>query len=780
MPPPDAPVRRHLFARGVVQGVGFRPFIYTLAVSCRVAGCVRNEPGGVRIEIEGRDADVARFLARLPAELPPLAVLDSLDVAEVPPRGERAFTIEASAPAAAQTTAIPADTAVCEACRREMADPADRRHRYPFINCTDCGPRFTLILDLPYDRPATTMRAFPLCAACAAEYTDPTTRRFHAEPIACPVCGPHLTFHPTGAPQEAVEREEALAAARAALAAGRIVAIKGIGGFHLACDALAPAAVARLRERKGRGEKPFAVMMRDLSVVRAYVDVSVEEERLLTGRERPIVLLRHREGAGERLAAAVAPGQASIGVLLPYAPLHDLLLDATPLVMTSGNRSDEPIARDNAEAVERLSGLADAFLLHDRGIHAVCDDSVARVALGRELPLRRSRGWAPFPVPLPFETPPLLAVGGELKAVCAVATGRQAFLSQHIGDLGHLETLTAFERAVEHLLRLLRIEPRVVACDLHPDYQSTRWARAWAAERGLPVVAVQHHHAHIASVLAENGVAGEAPVLGVSFDGTGYGTDGTIWGGEILLATARSFQRIGRVTAVPLPGGDAGVRHPARMALAHLRAAGLPWDEDLPPVAAIPAADRRILATQLDRGLAAPLTTSCGRLFDAVAALIGLRPEVTYEGQAAMELEALADKKAEEPYRFDLRDDDGLVLDPAPVLRALVADLRAGVGKREMASRFHDGLAAAVVAACQRLGRVHAVQTVALSGGVFQNVRFLTALVEGLTAAGFAVLTHRRVPPNDGGLALGQVAVAAVQACGWLKGGGAGGAAPDR
>jgi len=743
-----------------VQGVGFRPYVYTLAVSSRVAGFVRNEPGGVRIEVEGRKEDVERFTARLPAELPPLAALDGMEVSEVEPCGDHAFTIVASAPAADRTTAIPADTAVCEACRREMNDPADRRHRYPFINCTDCGPRFTLILDLPYDRPATTMRDFPLCPACAAEYADPTTRRFHAEPIACPVCGPRLAFHPSGDPAATVFKEDALAAARQALAAGRVVAVKGVGGFHLACDALDPEAVALLRRRKGRGDKPFAVMMRDLETVRAYARLSQEEERLLTGRERPIVLLRHREGAGEQLAAAVAPGQASIGVLLPYAPLHDLLLGETPLVMTSGNRSDEPIARENGEALERLSGLADAFLLHDRGIHAVCDDSVARVALGRELPLRRSRGWAPYPVPLPFETPPLLAVGGEIKAVFAAATGTQAFLSQHIGDLGNLETLTAFERAVEHLLRLLRIEPLAVACDLHPDYQSARWARAWAKERGLPVVAVQHHHAHIAAVLAENGAAGTGPVLGVAFDGTGYGTDGTIWGGEILLVEEGSFQRIGRLTAVPLPGGDAGVRRPARMALAHLRAAGLPWDTDLPPVAATREADLRVLAIQLEKGIAAPLTTSCGRLFDAVAALIGLRPEVTYEGQAAMELEALAEETSEEPYRFDLREETELVLDPAPVFRSLVADLRAGVRKGRMAARFHDGLAAVVVEACQRLSAAHGSRTVALSGGVFQNVRFLTVLVEGLTAAGFEVLTHRRVPPNDGGLALGQVAVA--------------------
>jgi hydrogenase maturation protein HypF len=728
-----------------------------------VAGFARNEPGGVAIEIEGTEEDVALFTARLPAGLPPLAVLHGMEIADLAPRGDRAFTILGSAPSADLTTPVPADTAVCEACRREMGDPGDRRYRYPFINCTDCGPRFTLILDLPYDRPATTLRDFALCPACAAEYADPATRRFHAEPIACAACGPRLAFHPAGDPGAAVLGEEALAAAREALAAGRIVAVKGIGGFHLACDALSADAVALLRRRKGRGDKPFAVMMRDLDAVRAYARVSPEEERLLTGRERPIVLLRAAGEAGRRLAAAVAPGQASVGVLLPYAPLHDLLLDAAPLVMTSGNRSDEPIARENGEALERLAGIADAFLLHDRGIHAVCDDSVARVALGRELPLRRSRGWAPLPVALPFAAPPLLAVGGELKAVFAAAAGAEAFLSQHIGDLGSLETLTAFERAVGHLLRLLRIEPRAVACDLHPGYQSARWARAWAEERGLPVIAVQHHHAHIASVLAENGVPGDGPALGVAFDGTGYGADGTIWGGEILLAGARSCRRLGRLATVPLPGGDAGVRHPARMALAHLHAAGLPWDADLPPVAALRPEGLRVLATQLERGLATVPTTSAGRLFDAVAALIGLRAEATYEGQAAMELEAVADEEAREPYPFALREEEELVLDPAPALRALVADLRSGAGAGRMAARFHDGLAAAVVAACRRLGAAHGVHAVALSGGVFQNVRLLTPLAEALAAAGFEVLTPRRVPPNDGGLALGQVAVAAAR-----------------
>ncbi len=554
----------------------------------------------------------------------------------------------------------------------------------------------------------------------------------------------------------------ALAAGIAVLAAGDVLAIKGVGGFHLACDATSEAAVERLRTRKGRGQKPFALMMRDLEIVRRYARLLPEEEELLLGRERPIVLLARRSDPAWPLAEGVAPRQLTLGVMLPYAPLHELLLGEKPLVMTSGNRSEEPIAREDGEALERLGDLADAFLLHDRPIHAACDDSVVRFALGGILPLRRSRGYAPAPLTLPAPAPPLLAVGGELKAVFALTEGRHAYLSQHLGDLGNLETTLAFERALASLGELLCIRPRAVVCDLHPGYFSTRWAREWAAREAVPVLAVQHHHAHVAAVMVEHGLSGDRPVLGVAFDGTGYGSDGAIWGGELLLADYRGFERLGHLAPAWLPGGDAAVRRPARMALAHLAAAGLPWDEALPPVAATTDAERRLLARQLQTGFASVPTTSAGRLFDAVAALLGIAAEATYEGQPAIELEAAAEGFEDDgSCRFEVRDGLPWVADSAPLLAALIAGLAAGAPLGLLSARFHGAVARLIVELCRRARRAWGVGTVALSGGVFQNLRLLTAAAEGLTAEGFTVLLHRRVPPIDGGLALGQAAVAA-------------------
>ncbi|HEX4956480.1 MAG TPA: carbamoyltransferase HypF [Thermoanaerobaculia bacterium] len=754
--------RHRIRVRGIVQGVGFRPFVYRLATSLELSGFVRNEPEGVLIEVEGDEGDLATFEHRLRADGPPLAAIESLDSRAIPAAGAAAFAIEESAPAAALTTQVPPDIALCDACRAEMLDPTNRRFRHPFINCTDCGPRFTVITGLPYDRPATTLAHFPLCPECAAEYRDPRSRRFHAEPIACPACGPRLGFCATGERGPNLFGEAALAAGSSVLAAGGILAIKGVGGFHLACDATSAAAVARLRERKGRGQKPFALMMRDLEVVRRYARVRPEEEELLLGRERPIVLLARHPDAAFPLAQGVAPKQLTLGVMLPYAPLHELLLGEKPLVMTSGNRSEEPIAREDDEALERLGDLADAFLVHDRPIHAACDDSVVRHALGGILPLRRSRGFAPAPLPLPAPAPPLLAVGGELKSVFALTEGRHAFLSQHLGDLENLETTQAFERALASLSELLRIRPHAVACDLHPGYFSTRWAREWAAREGAPLIPVQHHHAHVAALMAEHGLAGESPVLGVAFDGTGYGTDGTIWGGELLLADYRGFERLGHLAPVWLPGGDAAVRKPARMALAHLAAAGLPWDEALPPVAATTETERRLLARQLETGFASVATTSAGRLFDAVAALLGICLEATYEGQPAIELEAAAEGFADDgAWCFEVREGPPWLADPASVLAGMSQGLGAGVPLGLLSARFHGAVARLIVKLCERARASSGVATVGLTGGVFQNVRLLSAAVEGLEAAGFMVLVHRRVPPNDGGLALGQAAVAA-------------------
>lgn len=782
------PVRHRLTVGGIVQGVGFRPFVYALAQRFGLAGSVRNVAGGVTIEIEGPAESVAAFETALSAEAPPLAAIDEVGIETLPPAGGSNFTIETSGAAAAIPTPVPPDVAVCDACLSELFDPADRRFRYPFLNCTDCGPRFTIILSLPYDRDATTMRAFAMCARCRAEYDDPASRRFHAQPNACPDCGPGLRFvqpSPLAPLPEGeggtegtsvlvsplpwgegpgVRADAALEAACRALDEGQIVAIQGIGGFHLACDATSDAAVAELRRRKGRGAKPFAVMVPSLDVARRLARLSAGEERLLASRERPIVLVAKRPpgdpGQHLPLSDLVAPGQATLGLLLPYSPLHHLLLDRRILVMTSGNRSEEPICREGDEALERLADLADAFLLHNREIHAVCDDSVVRLFDGRELPLRRSRGYAPYPLRLARPSPPLLAVGAELKATFCLAQDHRAFLSQHIGDLGNLETLAAFERAVDHLSGLFRIVPERIACDLHPDYLGTRWALAQAAERGLPLVRVQHHHAHVAAVMAEHGLSGDRPVLGAAFDGTGYGPDGAIWGGEILLADYDRFERLAHLRYAPLPGGDAAIRHPRRMALAHLAAAGIEWHPHLPPVEATPESERKILARQLETGFGTVPTSSMGRLFDAVASLAGLAQESRFEGEAAMALEAAAEgSEGGEPYRFALLDEECLRLDPSPVLAAIVRDRLRGEPAGKIAARFHAAVADALVAACVHGRKKTGIATVALSGGVFQNVLLLRLAKDGLVRAGFEVLTHHKVPPNDGGLALGQAVI---------------------
>ncbi|HEV7668163.1 MAG TPA: carbamoyltransferase HypF [Thermoanaerobaculia bacterium] len=792
----DSPIRHRVTVGGIVQGVGFRPFVFSLAARHGLAGTVRNVAGGVAIEIEGSEPAVAAFERALSVEAPPLAALDEIRIEPLPLGRDVGFTIEKSDAAAAVPTPVSPDVAVCDACLAELFDPADRRYRYPFINCTDCGPRFTIIESLPYDRPKTTMGAFSMCPRCQAEYDDPGSRRFHAQPNACAECGPALSFVPLqpsppapvpegeggtaktppffsplplgegpGVRAEAasLHGEEALEATGRALDAAKIVAIKGIGGFHLACDARSDTAVAELRLRKGRGDKPFAVMVPSLEVARQVARLELDEERLLASRERPIVLVaRHPPGEGLPISDLVAPGQATLGLLLPYSPLHHLLLAGRILVMTSGNRSEEPICRENDEALERLGPLTDAFLLHDREIHAVCDDSVVRVFTGRELPLRRSRGYAPYPLRMPYPAPPTLAVGAELKATFCLAHERRAFLSQHIGDLGNWETLVAFERMVEHLSGLFRIDPERIACDLHPDYLSTRWAERRAAERGLPLLRIQHHHAHIAAVMAENGLAGDRPVLGASFDGTGYGLDGAIWGGEILLADYARAERLAHLRYTPLPGGDAAIRHPARMALAHLAAAGIEWHPQLPCVAATPEPVRRILARQVETGFGTVPTSSMGRLFDAVAALAGLCFESRFEGQAAMALEtAAAEGPGGEFYRFALRDEGHLLLDPAPLLAAVVRDRLRNESPGRIAARFHAAVADALVAACVHGRKKTGVATVALSGGVFQNVLLLRLAVDALARTGFEVLTHRKVPPNDGGLAYGQAVIAA-------------------
>ncbi len=756
-----AAVRIHI--TGVVQGVGFRPFVYRLATGLGLFGWVRNTSSGVEIEAAGPEEALRDFAQRLREEAPPLARVEQVTAEPLPPPADLfggRFAILHSEGRPGDFLPISPDVAICEDCRRELFDPRDRRYRYPFINCTHCGPRFTIIRDIPYDRPNTTMAAFRMCPDCQAEYDDPANRRFHAQPNACPVCGPQVFFLNPEA-SSLPSGEAAIQAARVALRAGKVVAVKGLGGFHLACDAQNDAVVEELRRRKGRVDKPFALMAFDLETVERLCYLSPEERALLASRERPIVLLRRRPEAP--ISPRVAPGNPCLGVMLPYTPLHYLLLEPAEdfplaLVMTSGNYAEEPIATDNDEARVRLAGLADAFLLHNRDIHARCDDSVLRIFQGNELPIRRSRGYAPYPVHLPHAVRPVLAVGGELKNTFCLTRERYAFLSQHIGDMENYETLRFFEEMVEQLSRTFRIEPEAIACDMHPGYLSTRYARERAQRSGLPLVPVQHHHAHVAACLAENGHPGDRPALGVAFDGTGYGTDGAIWGGEFLIADYRSFRRAAHLRYLPLPGGDAAIRRPYRIALAYLWAAGIPW-EGLPPVAAASEEERAVLHRQLERGLNVVPTSSMGRLFDAVASLAGVRQTINYEAQAAMELEGMAEAGESEAYTFALEEGADLIVDPFPLLRAVVADVRSGVPAGRISARFHNAVARMVLDICLRLRRASGLNEVALSGGVFQNVTLLEKTVLLLREAGFRLYLHRLVPPNDAGIALGQAVI---------------------
>ncbi|MFD9433489.1 carbamoyltransferase HypF [Streptomyces sp. NPDC060002] len=784
-PPPSAvlagelPLRRRVTVRGVVQGVGFRPYLYGLATELALAGHVTNTPEGVVVEVEGTASAVARFCDRIAVQAPPLARVESVHHREVPPVGGTAFTILTSRNGGPARTLVSPDSATCADCLAELADPADRRYRHPFVNCTHCGPRFTIVTGVPYDRAHTTMAGFALCPDCAREYADPADRRFHAQPVACPACGPRLRL--LVPPSDERTGADPVTEARALLSGGAILAVKGLGGYHLACDATNEEAVARLRRRKARGDKPFAVMARSTADVEHLVRLGPEERNLLEDGVRPVVLLRRRPdpvyaAGAPRPAEAVAPGSPDLGVLLPYTPLHHLLLGLPGdpdgprlLVMTSGNVSGEPIVTDDTEALERLAPLADAWLTHDRPIHVPCDDSVVRVCDGEPLVIRRSRGYAPLPVALPLPVRPALAVGGDLKNAFCLGTGRRAWLSAHIGDMDDLGTQRAFESAVAQLQSITGVRPGTLVADRHPGYRSARWADRDAAAR--PVVRVQHHHAHVAAAMAEHGLDGTRPVIGVAFDGTGHGDDGAVWGGEFLLSDYDGFSRFGHLAYVPLPGGDAAVRRPYRMALAHLRAAGIDWSGDLACTAACPPDELRLLERQLERGLHCVPTSSMGRLFDAVSSLAGVCHHAGYEAQAAVELEGAAlgaptgDRDA---YTFGLtasedahNGDDPVRADPAPVLAAIVADLRAGVGPALVAARFHRAVTGLVHRICARARERHGLDTVALTGGVFVNTLLSSACAATLREDGFTVLRHRLVPPGDGGLALGQLMVAA-------------------
>ncbi len=783
-------VARHIHITGVVQGVGFRPFVYGLATRYGLNGWVCNTSAGVDIEVDGSIELLDKFVADLSTQAPPLARIDSVEVDELEPNGFTEFTIRHSVARADEFMPISPDIALCDDCKRELFDPTDRRYLYPFINCTNCGPRFTIIQDIPYDRSLTTMAQFEMCDDCAKEYADPLNRRFHAQPVACPKCGPRVWLvekgHGAGGQESEIrDQSSEIGRVQRLLAQGKIVAIKGLGGFHLACDATNDAAVARLRERKGRVDKPFALMAANVEMIEQFCEVSDEERALLESREKPVVLLRRKDGSSSSsLTAAptvsphVAPGQGTLGIMLPYTPLHALLFHPAsltphgphavgasvlhPLVMTSGNFSEEPIATDNDEALARLGSLADAFLLHNRDIHIRCDDSVVRVFEGKELPIRRSRGYAPYPVKLPFTVPPILAAGGELKNTFCVAREGYAFLSHHVGDMENYETLKSFEDGVAHFERLFRIKPELMAYDLHPNYLATRYALERSEREEVTAIGVQHHHAHIAACMAEHGHAADQPVIGVAFDGTGYGTDGAIWGGEFLIADYHGFERAAHLDYIPLPGGDAATKQVRRIALSYLRQAGIEWSNDLQPVKAASDVERAAIGRQIEQNVNAPMTSSMGRLFDAVASICGVRQAVNYEGQAAIEFEARADPNETSAYEFEMRvrhTEYGVMA--APVIRSVVEDMRSGVQVSTISARFHNGVAWMVREVCESIRRERGLNEVALSGGVWQNVTLLRRALELLREARFVVYTHRLVPPNDGGIALGQAVIAA-------------------
>lgn len=755
--------RRALIVRGIVQGVGFRPHVYRLARRCQLNGSVRNESGSVRIEVEGDAPSLDRFCQELADGAPALAVIAEISCKVVGCRGDSEFRIEDSAAGRSSEVLISPDVATCPDCLLELFDPADRRYRYPFLNCTNCGPRLTIVYGAPYDRHRTTMASFRMCAACRAEYENPSDRRYHAQPTCCPRCGPRLKLF-TSRRDPIAARDPVTAFARL-LRKGQVGALKGLGGYHLVCDASSTTAVHRLRKRKARDDKPFAIMVVDMTQALRLCEVGTDERDLLLSNARPIVLLRRRQDRETNIAEAVAPGNPYLGLLLPYTPLHHLLMGAMggrPLVVTSGNRSDEPIAYADDTAFEQLGDIVDAFLIHDRPIHVRCDDSVTRVLDKAESPVRRSRGYAPRPMALPIPCAcPILAAGGQLKSTFALGHNRTALLSHHLGDLDDYQAFRAFQRDIALYEQLFDIRPELIVHDLHPDYASARYASQRAADQGISTLTVQHHHAHVASCMAEHGLQGD--VIGVAFDGTGMGTDGTIWGGEFLVAGYGQFRRDAHLRYVPLPGGDHAAREPWRSAVAHALDAGC----DLSRIASI--SSRPELPTILQmiaRRVNSPLASSAGRLFDAVAALLGVRARVSFEGQAAMELEWLATGQIPDgsySLGFDRTSSGSLLeIDTRQLVRDVADDMRRGTDRRRVARRFHSTMVKLIAAVCVQIREESGLDRVVLSGGVFSNVLLTRETVACLTDDGFCVYRHQLVPPNDGGLSLGQLAVAAA------------------
>jgi len=761
--------RKQVRVRGIVQGVGFRPFVFRLAQDLGLSGYVLNSSDGVIAEIEGSEPKLTLFLEGIRSQSPPLARIAEVAISEVEPNGERGFRILESLSEQQKFVLVSPDVGTCKDCLRDFTDPDNRRYGYPFTNCTNCGPRYTIIQDIPYDRPLTTMAPFHMCARCQAEYDDPANRRFHAQPNACPDCGPSLALAEGGA----LSRENPivfdppksslsiLQQVRGRLLEGEIVAVKGLGGFHLACDAGNHPAVCRLRERKRPSDKPFALMSRDLESVESFCFLSDADRDALLDAQRPIVILPRRPDT--TISPAVAPSNRTLGVMLPYTPLHHLLFgDSGPpafkaLVMTSGNISEEPIVSRNRHAWPRLHGIADSYLLHNREIHMRADDSVVRVFEGKQRVFRRSRGFAPCPIDLGFNFQEILACGGELKNAFCLTKNRYAILSQHIGDLENYETLVFFEETLANLKKLFHVEPRIVAHDLHPLYMSTKFAQ------GLPdiqKVGVQHHHAHIASCMAENHL--RQKVIGVAFDGTGYGTDGQIWGGEFMVADFSGFERRAHFRYIPLAGGDAAVRQPWRSALSYLREtfgekiSGL----DLPLFRQIPQRKLALVETMLAKGINTVQTSSCGRLFDAVASLLGLRQEINFEGQAAIELEMAAIEDIDASYPFDILAGEPWEIDMRPAIERIVRDVQQGEPVGVMAAKFHNTLAKVIGEVCRRLRATDGLNKVCLSGGTFQNMLLVKRAAAELRGGGFEVFLHAKVPPNDGGISLGQAVIA--------------------
>jgi hydrogenase maturation protein HypF len=803
----------HINVRGIVQGVGFRPFVYGLAIKHNLKGWVCNTSEDVQIEIEGEMEAIKRFFLELQTEAPPLAHIEDVTISYRSPAGYKKFEIRPSTVESGKYQLISPDVATCQACLSEILNPNDRRYRYPFTNCTNCGPRFTIIEDMPYDRPKTTMRYFQMCPQCQVEYNNPQDRRFHAQPNACPQCGPQLelvdnqgkpviatltqtlSLEGRGLREGEVKHFDAIAHTSQLLKEGKIVAIKGLGGFLLACDASNEAAVKTLRERKRRSSKPFAIMVTNIEEAKKHCYVSPEEEKLLTTPQSPIVLMKWNSSSS--VSREVAPNLQYLGVMLPYTPLHHILLRDTglPLVMTSGNLSEEPIAKDNDEALRRLSGIADYFLIHNRDIYSRYDDSVAMVERGTSQLVRRARGYAPYPIGLTFAAKQVLGCGAEMKNTFCLTKDNYAFLSQHIGDMENVETLEHFNNTISLYKRLFRIEPEIIACDLHPDYSSTKYAQELGESAGIKLTPVQHHHAHIASCMADNRL--ETPVIGVAFDGTGLGDDGHIWGGEFLVADYRGFNRVGHLEYLPLPGGDAAIERPYRIAIGYILSLlgkdtlnqGLDFMREVSEI------EIEIIGRQIEKGLNSPLTSSMGRLFDAVSALIGIRGEIDYEGQAAVELEMAAYKACPEPfsschsepfyschsresgnlaqgklregtnnkegYPYHIIEDKGVkIVQLSELLSAIIKDLKQGTSQGKISVKFHNTVARLVNEMCHLIADETGINQVALSGGVFQNRLLLRKTISLLEGDGFKVFTHRQVPCNDGGISLGQAAIA--------------------